>query len=206
MASLLPWSYSIWVNTNSAFYVNSIVGCQHFTIKGSIYCCCSVPKLCPTLFNPLDCGPSGFSIHGILQAKLLEWISIPFFRISPTQGSNLHLWHCRQDSFVFFKFKFYWRIIALQNFTVFCQTPIWISHRYTYVPSLSWTSLPPPTPPHASRLSHSTKVGFPASYSKFHWLSYADGSVCVSVLLSQIFPPSPSRTVSKSLFSHVFVN
>ena len=31
---------------------------------------------------------------------------------------------------------FYWRIIALQNFVVFCQTSTWISHRYTYIPSL----------------------------------------------------------------------
>ena len=31
---------------------------------------------------------------------------------------------------------FYWRITALQNFVVFCQTSTWISHRYTYIPSL----------------------------------------------------------------------
>ena len=31
---------------------------------------------------------------------------------------------------------FYWRIIALQNFAVFCQTSTWISHRYTYILSL----------------------------------------------------------------------
>ena len=36
---------------------------------------------------------------------------------------------------------FYWRIIALQNFVVFCQTSTWISHRYTYIPSL--LNLPP---------------------------------------------------------------
>ena len=33
-------------------------------------------------------------------------------------------------------FMFYWKIIALQNFAVLCQTSTWISHRYTYVPSL----------------------------------------------------------------------
>ena len=36
---------------------------------------------------------------------------------------------------------FNWRIIALQNFAVFCQTSTWISHRYTYIPSL--LNLPP---------------------------------------------------------------
>ena len=36
---------------------------------------------------------------------------------------------------------FNWRMIALQNFVVFCQTLTWISHRYTYIPSL--LKLPP---------------------------------------------------------------
>ena len=36
---------------------------------------------------------------------------------------------------------FYWKIIALQNFSVFCQASTWISHGYTYIPSL--LKLPP---------------------------------------------------------------
>ena len=36
---------------------------------------------------------------------------------------------------------FNWRIIALQNFVGYCQTSTWISHRYTYIPSL--LNLPP---------------------------------------------------------------
>ena len=47
---------------------------------------------CPTFCNPLDCSPSGFSIHGTLQARILEWVAMSFFRgIFPIQGSNLHL-------------------------------------------------------------------------------------------------------------------
>ena len=30
--------------------------------------------------NPTDCSPPGFSVHGILQARILEWIAIPFSR------------------------------------------------------------------------------------------------------------------------------
>ena len=42
--------------------------------------------------NPTDCSPPGFSVHGILQARILEWVAIPFFQgISPAQGLNLHL-------------------------------------------------------------------------------------------------------------------
>ena len=36
----------------------------------------------------------------------------------------------------FLIYFFYWKIIALQNFVAFCQTSTWISHRYTYIPSL----------------------------------------------------------------------
>ena len=67
--------------------------------------------------------------------------------IFPTQESNPGLPHCRQILFFFFNLFFYWRIIALQNFVVFCQASTWISHRYTYIPSL--LNLPPlPTPSH----------------------------------------------------------
>ena len=34
-------------------------------------------QLCPTLCNPIDCGLPGFSVHGILQAKILEWVAVP---------------------------------------------------------------------------------------------------------------------------------
>jgi len=33
---------------------------------------------CPTLCNPMDCSLPGFSIHGILQARTLEWVAISF--------------------------------------------------------------------------------------------------------------------------------
>ena len=45
----------------------------------SCYCCCSVNKSCPIQL-PLDCGLPGSSIHGILQARILEWITITFSR------------------------------------------------------------------------------------------------------------------------------
>ena len=35
-----------------------------------------------TLCNPIDCSPPGSSIHGILQARILEWIAIPFSKRS----------------------------------------------------------------------------------------------------------------------------
>ena len=35
-------------------------------------------KSCPTLSDPMDCSPPGFSIYGILQAGVLEWGAIAF--------------------------------------------------------------------------------------------------------------------------------
>ena len=39
-----------------------------------------VAQLCPTLCNPMECSPPVSSIHEILQARILKWIAIPFFR------------------------------------------------------------------------------------------------------------------------------
>ena len=35
---------------------------------------------CPTLCNATDCSPPGSSVHGILQARTLEWVAVPFSR------------------------------------------------------------------------------------------------------------------------------
>ena len=42
----------------------------------------SVAQSHPTLCNPMDYSSSGFSVHGILQARMLEWVAIPFSRES----------------------------------------------------------------------------------------------------------------------------
>ena len=41
---------------------------------------------CPTFWDPMDCGPPGFSVHGILQARILAWIVIPFSKDLPNPG------------------------------------------------------------------------------------------------------------------------
>ena len=39
-----------------------------------------VTQLCLTLCNPMDCSPPGSSVHGIFQARVLEWVAISFSR------------------------------------------------------------------------------------------------------------------------------
>ena len=67
------------------------------------FCVCAKSlRLCPTLCNPVDCSPPNSSVHGILQARILEWVAISFSRgIFPTQGSSphhLHLLHWQATS------------------------------------------------------------------------------------------------------------
>ena len=51
-------------------------------------CWVCLPSLqsCLTLCDPIDCSPPGSSVHGILQARILEWVAMPWFRESPCPG------------------------------------------------------------------------------------------------------------------------
>ena len=40
----------------------------------------SIIQSCPILCNSMDCSLPGSSVHGILQARILEWVAILFFR------------------------------------------------------------------------------------------------------------------------------
>ena len=63
-------------------------------------CCCSVAKSCLTLCNPADYCLPGSSVHGISQARILDWVAISFSRrsswprdrtqVSYTAGGLLH--------------------------------------------------------------------------------------------------------------------
>ena len=61
---------------------------------------------CPTLCDPVDCSPPGSSVHGILQARVLEWVAISFSRgssrprnwtwVSRIEGRRFALWATRE--------------------------------------------------------------------------------------------------------------
>ena len=98
-------------------------------------------------------------------------------------------------SYYLFKFIFNWSIIALQYCVGFSHTTTWISHKYTYVPSL--LNLIPPL-----QVVIEHQVELPVLHSNFPLtIFFTSGNVYVSILLSQFIPPSPSPTVSTSLFS-----
>ena len=96
---LLPsgsdWNLHFWLSCNQAFklqifgllslhnfmsqlLISSLsVSVVYLSISQSILCSCSVTKSYLTLCDPMDCSLSVFSVHGILQARILEWLPYP---------------------------------------------------------------------------------------------------------------------------------
>ena len=73
-------------------YTDPRAASQHFLWEVKVL----VPQLYPTLCDPMDCSPPGSSVHGILQARLLECISSPFSTDLPDPGIEPRLLDCRQ--------------------------------------------------------------------------------------------------------------
>ena len=77
-----------------------------------IYCCklkeseSEVAQSCLTLCDPMDCGLPGSSVHGIFQARVLEWVAISFSRgsswsrdqtqVSHIEGRRFTIWATRE--------------------------------------------------------------------------------------------------------------
>ena len=69
-----------------------------------------VTQSCPTLCNPMNCSLPGFSVHGIFQARVLEWVAISFSRgssqtrdrtrVSHTAGRHFTIWATREAHFL----------------------------------------------------------------------------------------------------------
>ena len=59
---------------------NTITSNQGIFESFAFYSMCLAAQSCLTLYDPRDCSPAGSSIHGILQARILEWAAMPFSR------------------------------------------------------------------------------------------------------------------------------
>ena len=93
-----------------------------------------VAQSCPILCDPIDCSLPGSSVHGILQARILEWVPIPFSRrsfwprdwtkVACTAGRFFTVWVTREALLHFIwlwsskgKELFYdmWKLREIQN-------------------------------------------------------------------------------------------
>ena len=67
---------------------------------GLLRCCCLVTQSCPTLCDLMDCSPASSSVHGILQARIPEWVAIPFSRGCSQPGDQTQVYHTAGRFFI----------------------------------------------------------------------------------------------------------
>ena len=77
-----PGWRGVWWRLDTCICMAESLHCSHetTTILLISYVFVLVAQSCPTLCDPMDCSPPSFSVHGILQARILEWIAILFAR------------------------------------------------------------------------------------------------------------------------------
>ena len=68
------------------FRLSSLENCFSKTTVIRVSKWSEVTQSCPTLCDPMDCSLPGFSVHGILQARVVEWVAISFSRGSSDPG------------------------------------------------------------------------------------------------------------------------
>ena len=78
------------MRTNMYLYPNWYLLCV-FYLPYLIVCMCSVTRPCPMLCDAMDCSLPDSSAHGILQARILEWIAISSSRGSPKLRGWIHV-------------------------------------------------------------------------------------------------------------------
>ena len=100
---LITWSDSLLHCTNAAVRI-ALPKKERYYESSSVHA--KLLQSCPTLCDPMDCSPPGSSLHGILQAGILEWVAISSSKGSsqprdPT-GISLYRLHWQVDSLMYY--------------------------------------------------------------------------------------------------------
>ena len=83
-----------------------------------------IAQLCPTLWDPID-----YTVHGILQARILEWVAFPFFRGSSQTKDQTQVYHIAS--------RFFTSCAILKNigiFPVLCNMSLSLAYTQRFVP------------------------------------------------------------------------
>ena len=86
--SLLQCKRMAWVFITQMF-LSSSRGCDGYLV--GILAAARLLQSCLTLCDPIDCNPPGSSLHGVLQARTLEWVAMPFSRESSPPRDQTHI-------------------------------------------------------------------------------------------------------------------
>ena len=89
-----------WFFVCSLFFVLFLFCFVLFLLLRLLSDCVYVAQLCLTLCDPMDCIPPGFTVLVILQARILEWLAIYFFRGSSQPGDQTQSPALQVDSFL----------------------------------------------------------------------------------------------------------
>ena len=82
-----PYRDALWKACAQAHRILSDCTLSLFSVNMPLEHVCWVTQSCPILYYPMVCSLPGSSVHGILQARILEWVAIPFSR-GPSQSRN----------------------------------------------------------------------------------------------------------------------
>ena len=95
------WNHTVFSLLSLTFvteqYAFKVPSCIFMADRSFLFVKSESAQSCLTLLDPMDCSPPGSSVHGILQARILEWVAIPFSRRSSqprdqTQVSRIYFY------------------------------------------------------------------------------------------------------------------
>ena len=114
--------------------------CFGICIVVRVCVCVLVTQLCPTICHPMDYSLPGFSVHGILQARILEWIAMPFSR-GTSHFRDWTLVSCITSRFftIWATGKSYC-MVGIEQLKDFCDLVVSI-FQSSHIPKAHWLSL-----------------------------------------------------------------
>ena len=80
-ATCLPGAVSFTLCYRFSKEVQTYSSLYFLLLMWHLMCMCSIAQLCPTLCDPMDYTPPVSSVHGIFQARILEWVAISYPRV-----------------------------------------------------------------------------------------------------------------------------